>query len=174
MPFSMGSRSACQARAGKRRYRLRRAQQRSALPVVSLTSESQTNTVSRPTSVAIDCDSSSNGPSEKSRPTRSQTGYILRDEIQLRERRCWTKIWFNFYNRDNEKHLQRSFQSGKTGYSPFVIDSWENTALAEEATQDVFVKVYTSIHSFRKESKFSHGCIDCDQSLYQFEQSSSS
>lgn len=28
-------------------------------------------------------------------------------------------------------------------------------AIAEEATQDVFVKVYTSIHSFRNESKFS-------------------
>ena len=130
------------------------AQQRSALPVVSLTSESQTNTVSRPTSVAIDCDSSSNGPVKSTdQPKSDRLHSTGRDTTQ------GAKML--------DEDLVQLLQQGQREAFTTLVSKWQDRiftfcfrqlgeqALAEEATQDVFVKVYTSIHSFRKESKFS-------------------
>ena len=92
------------------------AQQRSALPVVSLTSESQTNTVSRPTSVAIDCDSSSNGSCEKHRPTKSDRLHSTgRDTTQ--GAKMLDEDLVQLLQQGQREAFTTPFQSGKIGYS---------------------------------------------------------
>ena len=66
-----------------------------------------------------------------------------------------------------DEELVQLLQHGQREAFTTLISKWQDriftfcyrqlgeSALAEEAAQDVFVKVYTSIHSFRKESKFS-------------------
>ena len=66
-----------------------------------------------------------------------------------------------------DEELVQLLQHGQREAFTTLVSKWQDriftfcyrqlgeSALAEEATQDVFVKVYTSIHSFRKESKFS-------------------
>lgn len=66
-----------------------------------------------------------------------------------------------------DEELVQLLQHGQREAFTTLVSKWQDriftfcyrqlgeSALAEEAAQDVFVKVYTSIHSFRKESKFS-------------------
>ncbi len=66
-----------------------------------------------------------------------------------------------------DEDLVQLLQNGQREAFTTLVSKWQDriftfcyrqlreTSLAEEATQDVFVKVYTSIHNFRKESKFS-------------------
>lgn len=66
-----------------------------------------------------------------------------------------------------DEELVQLLQHGQKQAFTTLVSKWQHrmytfcyrqlgeTALAEEATQDIFIKVYTSIHSFRSESKFS-------------------
>ena len=66
-----------------------------------------------------------------------------------------------------DEELVQLLQHGQREAFTTLVSKWQDriytfcyrqlgeTALAEEATQDVFIKVYTSIHTFRKEAKFS-------------------
>ena len=66
-----------------------------------------------------------------------------------------------------DEELVQLLQHGQREAFTTLVSKWQDriytfcyrqlgeTALAEEATQDVFIKVYTSIHNFRKEAKFS-------------------
>ena len=66
-----------------------------------------------------------------------------------------------------DEELVQLLQHGQKQAFTTLVSKWQHrmytfcyrqlgeTALAEEATQDIFIKVYTSIHSFRNESKFS-------------------
>lgn len=66
-----------------------------------------------------------------------------------------------------DEELVQLLQHGQREAFTTLVSKWQDriytfcyrqlgeTTLAEEATQDVFVKVYTSIHNFRKEAKFS-------------------
>ena len=66
-----------------------------------------------------------------------------------------------------DEELVQLLQHGQREAFTTLVSKWQDRIytfcyrqlgehpLAEEATQDVFVKVYTSIHSFRKEAKFS-------------------
>ena len=66
-----------------------------------------------------------------------------------------------------DEELVQLLQHGQKEAFTKLVSKWQHpmytfcyrqlgeTALAEEATQDIFIKVYTSIHGFRSESKFS-------------------
>ena len=130
------------------------AQQTAALPAHSLHSESQNNTLSHSISKRIGCDSSSNGPLKT--PNQSEAD-------RLHSTRRGTTQGVKMLDED----LVQLLQQGQREAFTTLVSKWQDRiftfcyrqlgeqALAEEATQDVFVKVYTSIHNFRKESKFS-------------------
>ena len=73
--------------------------------------------------------------------------------VQVREPRCWTRTGSAIATWTARSLHDTRFQMAEQFY--ICYRQLGETALAEEATQDIFIKIYTSVHNFRKEAKFS-------------------